>query len=70
MCVRIAVLYPARRLSGHICVRIAVFYQARIVSRHIYMLGVSILSLFLPFFNYILECSDSVTIFVFDLKLQ
>jgi len=37
------------------CVRIAVFYQARIVSRHIYMLGVSILSLFLRFFNYILE---------------
>ena len=34
MCVRIAVFYQARRVSGHTCVRIAVFYQARRVSGH------------------------------------
>jgi len=47
MCVRIAVFYQARRVSGHICVlpcqesewsymcvRIAVFYQASRVSCH------------------------------------
>ena len=39
MCVRIAVFYQARRVSGHICVRIAVFYQARRVSGHICVLG-------------------------------
>ena len=39
MCVRIAVFYPARRVSGHTCVRIAVFYQARRVSGHICVLG-------------------------------
>ena len=37
MCVRIAVFYQARRVSGHTCVRIAVFYQARRVSDHIYI---------------------------------
>ena len=39
MCVRIAVFYQARRVSGHICIRIAVFYQARRVSGHICVLG-------------------------------
>ena len=39
MCVRIAVFYQARRVSGHTCVRIAVFYQARRVSGHICVLG-------------------------------
>ena len=39
MCVRIAVFYQARRVSGHICVRIVVFYQARRVSGHICVLG-------------------------------
>ena len=39
MCVRIAMFYQARRVSGHICVRIAVFYQARRVSGHICVLG-------------------------------
>ena len=39
MCVRIAVFYQARRVSGHTYVRIAVFYQARIVSGHICVLG-------------------------------
>ena len=39
MCVRIALFYQARRVSGHICVRIVVFYQARRVSGHICVLG-------------------------------
>ena len=39
MCVRIAVFYQARRVSGHICVRIVVFYQARRVTGHICVLG-------------------------------
>ena len=39
MCVRIAVFYQARRVSGHICVRIVVFYQAGRVSGHICVLG-------------------------------
>ena len=39
MCVRIAVFYQARRVSGHTCVRIAVFYQARRVSGHMCVLG-------------------------------
>ena len=39
MCVRIAVFYQARRVSGHICVRIVVFYQARRVRCHICVLG-------------------------------
>ena len=39
MCVRIAVFYQARRVSGHICVRTAVFYQAMRVSGHICVLA-------------------------------
>ena len=39
MCVRIAVFYQARRVSGHICLRTAVFYQAMRVSGHICVLG-------------------------------
>ena len=44
MCVRIAVFYQARRVSGHICVRIAVFNQARRVSGHICVLGLQCFS--------------------------
>ena len=45
MCVRIAVFYQARRVSGHICVRIAVFNQARRVSGHICVLGLQCFSM-------------------------
>ena len=44
MCVRIAVFYQARRVSGHKCVRIAVFNQARRVSGHICVLGLQCFS--------------------------
>ena len=40
-------------------------YQARKVSGNVYIIGVPILTLFLPFFEYILEFSGCVVSFVF-----